>query len=94
MDHPQSAELLDARHDFPCAYTFKVIGASGGALEERVIACVREALGLDAPPPTSVKTASGGRHESVTVEPVCPDAESVLKLYRDLRKLDGVLFLF
>jgi len=93
-DRPQSAELLEARHDFPCPYTFKVIGEAGDGLEGRVAACVASELGMDAPPETSVKTASGGRHESITIEPVCPDANAVLDLYAKLRALRGVLFLF
>lgn len=93
-DRPESAELLEARHDFPCPYTFKVIGEAGDGLEQRVAECVSRELRLDAPPETSVKTASGGRHESITVEPVCPDADSVLDLYERLRGLRGVLFLF
>ena len=94
MDHPESAELLEDRHDFPCPYTFKVIGASGTALEKRVVTCVQESLGLEDPPIASVRTAQGGRHEAITIEPVCPDAEAVLALYAALRTLDDVLFLF
>ena len=87
-------ELLEARHSFPCAYTFKVIGPGSIDLEAAVAACVRTALALDADPKTSVRTTEGGRHQSVTVEPVCPSARSVLDLYAALRALDGVMFLF
>lgn len=87
-------ELLEARHKFPCPYTFKVIGQTGTDLELRVAQCAKSQLGLDADPKTSVKTASGGRHESITVEPTCPDAQAVLDLYAALRGLQGVLFLF
>ena len=95
MDHqPPTVELLEARHSFPCPFTSKVIGATGTDLPARASACVQGSLGLDSPPPSSVKTASGGRHESVTLEPVCPDAQSVIDLYAALRKLEGVMFLF
>lgn len=87
-------ELLEARHSFPCPYTFKVIGQTGAELEARVLRCTRNLLGLEGNPVTSVKTASGGRHESITVEPTCPDAQAVLDLYAALRGLKGVLFLF
>ncbi len=87
-------ELLEARHNFPCPYTFKVIGKTGTSLEFRVSACAKDLLGLDVAPPTSVKTTAGGRHESITVEPTCPRAQTVLDLYAALRGLDGVLFLF
>ncbi|MEM9381637.1 MAG: DUF493 domain-containing protein [Planctomycetota bacterium] len=91
---PPTLELLESRHDFPGPYTFKVIGGANADLPERVARCVQDALELSAPPPTSIKTAEGGRHESVTVEPECPDAASVLRLYAALRELDGVLYLF
>ena len=95
MDHqPPTVELLEARHSFPCSFTFKVIGATGADLPARAGACVQRCLGLDDAPPSSVKTASGGRHESVTLEPVCPDASSVIAIYAALRQLEGVMFLF
>ena len=93
-DSLPTLELLEARHTFPCAYTFKVIGAGDIDLEGSVVTCVRTALALDADPKTSVRTTKGGRHQSVTVEPECPSARSVLDLYAALRALDGVVFLF
>ncbi len=95
MDHqPPTVELLESRHCFPCPFTFKVIGATGTDLPARVTSCVQELLRLETSPSSSVKTAAGGRHESVTVEPVCPDAGSVIDLYAALRELEGVMFLF
>ena len=95
MDHqPPTVELLESRHDFPCPFTFKVIGQTGTELPDRVAASVQRVLGLDEPPGTRVRTASGGRHEAVTVEPTCPHAASVINVYAALRALDGVLFLF
>jgi len=95
MDHQSlTVELLEARHSFPCPFTFKVIGATGTDLRARASACVQGRLGLDSPPPSTVKTASGGRHESVTLEPVCPDGKSVIDTYAALRQLKGVMFLF
>lgn len=93
-DRPPTIELLEERHEFPGPYTFKVIGAASDGFRESVAECVRAELGMDAPPETSVKTAAGGRHESVTVEPVCPDAQSVLRVYGALKALPNVVFLF
>lgn len=92
-ERPLTLELIEARHNFPGPYTFKVIGEANAELPARVAECVRATLGLDAPPDVSIKTAKGGRHESVTIEPTCPDAEAVLKLYASLRELSGVRFL-
>lgn len=93
-ERPPTLELLEDRHDFPGPYTFKVIGAAGAGLEARVAACVAETLGTEAPPETRVRQTEAGRHESITVEPVCPNAQAVLDLYAALRQLEGVLFLF
>ena len=57
-------------------------------------ACVQRELRTNAEIPSSVKETKGGRHQSVTLEPTCPDAESVLRLYKELRKVQGVMFLF
>lgn len=93
-ERPPTAELLEARHDFPGPYTFKVIGPADDAFEGRIVECVQNELGLPTPPSTRVKTTAGGRHQSVTIEPRCEDAQTVLDLYAALRKLPDVLFLF
>ena len=93
-DKLPSKELLEERHTFPGPYTFKVIGEADEGFEGRIKECVQRELRTNAEPRTSVRTTKGGRHQSVTVEPVCPDADSVLRLYAELRKVDGVMFLF
>ena len=88
-------ELLEARHKFPCPYTFKVIGETGAGLKERVEVCTQELLGLDGTVHGGLRRGRrrGQAHESITVEPTCPGAQAVLDLYAALRKLEGVLFL-
>ncbi len=93
-DKLPSLELLEQRHTFPCRYTFKVIGAADEGFRGRVTACVQRELRTNAEIPSSVRETKGGRHQSVTVEPTCPDAASVLRLYAELRKVQGVMFLF
>ncbi|MEM8713212.1 MAG: DUF493 domain-containing protein [Planctomycetota bacterium] len=93
-DKLPSLELLEQRHSFPCRYTFKVIGAADAGFEGRVVACVQRVLDLADPPRSSLKETKGGRHQSITVDPMCPSAQSVLELYRELRGVEGVLFLF
>ena len=87
-------ELLEDRHEFPGPYTFKVIGGANADLEARVASCAAQVLGANEPPKTRVKKTEAGRHESITLEPVCPNAQAVLDLYEALKKLEGVLFLF
>ncbi|MFT6831362.1 MAG: putative lipoic acid-binding regulatory protein [Planctomycetota bacterium] len=93
-DKLPSKELLEQRHAFPCPYIFKVIGTADEGFEARVTACVQRELRTNVQPPSSVRETKGGRHQSVTVEPTCPDADSVLRLYAELRKVEGVMFLF
>lgn len=93
-DKLPSRELLEQRHSFPCRYTFKVIGEADEGFQLRVTECVQRELRTNVVPPSSVRETKGGRHQSVTVEPTCPDADAVLRLYTELRKVEGVLFLF
>lgn len=93
-DKLPSKELLEQRHSFPCRYTFKVIGQADDGLEARIKGCVQRELRTNAEPRSSVRKTKGGRHQSVTVEPNCPDADAVLRLYAELRKVQGVMFLF
>ncbi len=93
-DKLPSKELLEERHSFPCPYTFKVIGEADEGFQARIKECVQRELRTNIEPPSSVRETKGGRHQSVTVEPTCPDADSVLRLYAELRKVDGVMFLF
>ena len=82
-------ELLESTHDFPCSYTFKVIGLAEGHFVGRVLSTVRGELPADAEPPFS----SSGRHVSVTLEPTCETAEQVLSIYRALREVEGIVLL-
>ena len=87
-------ELLEQTHAFPCPYLFKVIGKPGHGFLARVIAVVCEELSLEADPPYRVREAVGGRHVSVTLEPVVQSAHQVLAIYRRLGVLDGLVMLF
>jgi putative lipoic acid-binding regulatory protein len=87
-------ELLESTHAFPGVYVFKVIGRSEGAFAERVVAAARDALGLAVDPPFRVRSAAGGRHVAVTLEPHLATAYEVLAVYRRLRATEGlVMFL-
>jgi putative lipoic acid-binding regulatory protein len=94
MNPLPSFELLEQTHAFPCPYVFKVIGKADPGFEARVVAVVREELRTDADPPFQVRDAVGGRHISVTVEPIVQSAEQVHAVYRRLVTLGGVVMLF
>jgi putative lipoic acid-binding regulatory protein len=88
-----SAELLEARHSFPCPYVFKVIGKASNTFTARVVAEVRTELKLEQDPPYHCRTARNGGHISVTLEPTCASAQEVIALYARLSGLDELVML-
>jgi uncharacterized protein len=87
-------EVLEQAHSFPGPYQFKVIGKADHGFVARVIALVRTELLVDIDPPYRVREAAGGRHLSVTLEPVVQSAQQVLDVYQRLCGLEGVVILF
>jgi uncharacterized protein len=86
-------DLLEKSHDFPCPYLFKIIGKVDEGFLARVLAAVREELSIEVDPPYRVREAVGGRHVSVTLEPVVQSAHQVLAIYRRLGVLDGLVMM-
>ena len=89
-----SIELLEKTHAFPCPYVFKIIGKAEEGFPTRVVGALREVLLIEADPPYHVREAVGGRHISVTVEPVVQSAQQVVAIYSRLQVLDGLVMLF
>ncbi len=92
-DRLPAIELLESTHNFPCRYLFKIIGADEDDFTARVISAVRVALEASVDPPHRLRRTSGGRHVSVTLEPVLRSAHEVLAVYRSLCDTDGVMIL-
>lgn len=92
-DRQQSLDLLNQLHEFPAPVMIKVIGANHPTFVARVVAAVRIEIAADEDPPHSTRATPGGRHVSVTLEPLLRDAEQVLAVYERLRKIDGVVML-
>ena len=88
-----SAELLDQQHDFPCAYTFKVIGRATNEFPARVVAEVRQELQLEDDPPYYCRQTRNGGHVSVTIEPECQSAQQVIAIYARLTGLKELVML-
>lgn len=89
MTDPTFADRLAAVHDFPCVYTFKLIGAAAALSEETVHDAVAAVVpGAEAT--IGRRASSGGRYTSLTVEVPVPDVEAVLALYERFRSIDGL----
>ena len=86
-------DLLEKTHTFPCPYLFKIIGKANDGFLAQVVAVVREELLIEIDPPYRVREAVGGRHLSVTLEPVVQSAQQVVAIYRRLRVLDDLVML-
>jgi putative lipoic acid-binding regulatory protein len=87
-------ELLEATHQFPGPYMFKVIGRSERAFVARVVAAVREELAEETDPPFRVRETTGGKHVAVTLTPRVKTAEQVLAVYSRVQKLAGLVMLW
>jgi len=88
-----SIELLEATHQFPGPYMFKVIGRVENGFVARVVAAVREELAQEVDPPYSFRETVGGRHVSVTIEPRIQTVHQVLAVYRRMRGMSGLVML-
>jgi putative lipoic acid-binding regulatory protein len=86
-------ELLESVHRFPGPYTFKVIGRSDNGFVARVVAAVRDELAHPADPPYHIRVTRGGRHISVTLEPIVQTSAQVLAVYRRIQKMAGLVLL-
>ena len=89
-----SIEILEANHEFPGPYMFKVIGAADENFTARVIGNVRDELRMEIDPPFTIRATSKGKHVAITLEPECDSAQQVLAIYGRLTGLDGVVMMF
>jgi putative lipoic acid-binding regulatory protein len=94
MSDMPSIELLERTHCFPGPYTFKAIGRSEHGFAARVVAGVRDELAESIDPPFSLRQTPGGRHVSVTIEPIVQSAEQVIAVYRRILGTAGLVLLF
>jgi uncharacterized protein len=93
MGELPSIELLEATHQFPGRFIFKIIGRVDNGFAARVVAAVRDELACDVDPPHRLREAAGGRHVAVTLEPTVETAQQVLAVYRRVRTLTGLVMM-
>lgn len=91
-EREQFVQTLEAAHEFPVRYTFKLIGDQGAGFEEEALALIRAAL-PGAEPEVSRRQSSQGRHEAVTMVVTVPSAEVVHDLYASFKPLPGLRML-
>jgi putative lipoic acid-binding regulatory protein len=88
---PPSIELLESTHNFPVAFTIKVIGYSDDRFVARVVAAVRTVLDESIELPYRTRETSGGRHVAITLEPIIQSAHQVLAVYERIYETSGLI---
>lgn len=86
-DIPQDKKLKDLL-EFPCAFTFKVVGVKSDELVDNVVAEVQKVVKGDYNP--TVKESGKGTYHSVSITINADNIEQIETLYSTLAKIDGV----
>tara|TARA_E500000305_G_C3953762_1_gene203509 strand:- start:468 stop:755 length:288 start_codon:yes stop_codon:yes gene_type:complete len=92
-NHLPPQDLLEATHDFPCPYTFKIIGLANESFIQDVVSAVRKGMQFDFDPPYESRESSGGKHIALTFEPVAENSTQVLSVYSEIQTIEGVILL-
>lgn len=74
--------------EFPCAFTFKVVGANRADLIDDVVVVVQKYAKGDYNPRQQL--SSKGTYNSVSIDIIAEHIEQVEVLYVELAKIDGV----
>lgn len=74
--------------EFPCSFTFKVVGAAREGLIDDVVSEVQKVVKGDYNP--SLKESGKGTYHSVSITIQAENIEQVEILYTDLAKIEGV----
>ena len=94
MNNLPAIDLLEATHQFPGEYTFKVIGHLSNLFVARSVALMRQALDMEIDPPYTFRQTANGRFVAVTFQAPVESAEQVLEVYSHLRQVEGLIMLW
>lgn len=96
MTNTKTVSLADLNQDkklkdlleFPCSFTFKVVGANRPTLVDDVVATVQNVVKGDYRP--TQQASSKGTYNSVSITLNAENIEQIETLYTDLAKIEGV----
>lgn len=74
--------------EFPCAFTFKVVGQNRPGLMDDVVIVTQKYAKGDYKPRENV--SSKGSYNSISIDIVAENIQQVETLYAELAKIDGV----
>lgn len=86
-DISQDKKLKDLL-EFPCAFTFKVVGTKRDGLMDDVVSEVQKVIKGDYNP--TMKESAKGTYNSVSITIQAENIEQVETLYTNLAKIEGV----
>lgn len=92
-EEQKSIDLLKSVHDFPTRMMIKVIGGNIQGFSELVVRTIAHELNSEQSMLPLIRETPGGRHVSVSLEPMFQRPEEVLAVYGRLRLLPGVVML-
>lgn len=84
MDLASLKEQLDSQTDFPTLYMFKFIVPIGRENEVAMLLPNNEAV---------LKKSTKGNYISVTIKAMMPSSESILSVYTQASKIEGIISL-
>jgi putative lipoic acid-binding regulatory protein len=87
-------ELIKSMHQFPGAFTFKVIGDSRQDFVADALNQVMSAVAGERAMNHSTRNSAAGNHVAVTVSVKVETAEEVHAIYRNLLSVSGLRALF
>ncbi|MEM0515407.1 DUF493 family protein YbeD [Pseudoalteromonas sp. YIC-827] len=90
MVKPVKDTKFDEYLEFPCPFTFKVMGLANVELTEQVLTVMQEHAPGDYAPRT--KPSSKGTYESVTLIATVTSKEHIEIIYTELGNLDDVRY--
>lgn len=86
----RAAALLEATHQFPCAYYLTVIALHDAGITERLVEAVKR-IDEESHRPYSSQPSSGGKYVSHRFSVRVSGAHEVLALYEVVRTVEGVV---
>tara|TARA_Y100000588_G_scaffold97447_1_gene105820 strand:+ start:24912 stop:25190 length:279 start_codon:yes stop_codon:yes gene_type:complete len=87
---PVKNTKFDEYLEFPCPFTFKVMGLANVSLTEQVLTVMQEHAPGDYTPKT--KPSSKGNYESVTLVATVTSKEHIEVIYTELGSIDDVRY--
>jgi len=86
-------ELLEATHQFPGIYIFKIIVREDQGITDRLLAAIEEEISEDTPLKHSQRKSAQGNHLSLTVEVKVKSGAHVHSIYSRVSKVEGIILI-